>query len=240
MSYFASTRHPWACLVFLAPILAAYELGVAWLGGPGSLAYRNGADAWLRWGLERYGLGTMLAAPLLVVGLFVLRSLWSWNDRPQAMFRVLFGMIAESAAYAFLLWLVGANFKLLLDQAGVTLQMPAPSPQAVSIITFVGAGIYEEVLFRLCLFSVIVFVLRLVLLPTPLAVLVGAILAGLAFAAAHHLGPYGEAMNAEVFAFRFVAGLFFTALYVFRGFGIAVGAHAGYDVLVGVVLNPSA
>ena len=29
-------------------------------------------------------------------------------------------------------------------------------------------------------------------------------------------------------------GLFFTALFVGRGFGIAVGAHAGYDVLVGL------
>jgi hypothetical protein len=28
--------------------------------------------------------------------------------------------------------------------------------------------------------------------------------------------------------------LYFTALYQFRGFGIAVGAHACYDVLVGI------
>lgn len=240
MSYFAATRHPWACLVLLAPILAAYELGVVWLGGPNALSYRNGADAWLRWWLERYGINQMLAAPLIVVGIFLARSLWDWSGRPQGMVRVLFGMIAESAAYAFLLWLVSRNFQLLLDQAGVTLDVPPPSPRAASVITFVGAGIYEEVLFRLGLFSIVVFVLRLVLLPTPAAVLVGATLGALAFAAAHHLGPYGEPMNAEVFLFRFVAGMFFTGLYVFRGFGIAVGAHAGYDVLVGVVLNPGA
>src|SRR5438552_2618995 len=152
MSYFAATRHPWACLVFLLPLLAAYELGVAWLGGPNAIAYRNGADAWLRWGLERYGFGQMLAAPLLVVAIFLLRSAASWKDKPEKMFSVAFGMLAESGAYALLLWLISQNFHLLLDQLGIVLQLPSPSPQAASIVTYVGAGIYEEVIFRLGLF----------------------------------------------------------------------------------------
>lgn len=236
MSYFAATRHPWACLIFLVPLLAAYELGVAWLGGPNAIV-RNGADAWLRWGLERYGIGQMLAAPLLIVGLFLLRSLADWKSRPDHVLATVFGMLVESLGYAVLLWLLSRNFHLLLDEFGVVLNLPTPSPQAASIITYVGAGIYEEVIFRLVLFSVTVFVLRLVL-PTPIAVLLGAMLAALAFAAAHHLGPYGEwPIDSRVFLFRFSAGLIFTALYVFRGFGVAVGTHAGYDVLVGIVMT---
>src|SRR5437870_2404641 len=138
MSYFAATRHPWACLVFLLPLLSAYELGVAWLGGPNALAYRNGADAWLRWGLERYGFNQLLAAPLLIVGIFLLRSAASWKDRPQNMFSVGCGMLAESGAYAILLWLISRNFQILLDQCGIVLQLPAPSPQTASIVTYVG------------------------------------------------------------------------------------------------------
>ena len=52
MSYWQSTRHPGPCLLFLAPLLAAYEIGVVKLGGATPLALRNGADAWLRWGLQ--------------------------------------------------------------------------------------------------------------------------------------------------------------------------------------------
>jgi hypothetical protein len=37
-----------------------------------------------------------------------------------------------------------------------------------------------------------------------------------------------------VFAFRVVAGLLFSVLYAVRGFGITVGTHACYDVLVGI------
>lgn len=241
MSYFAATRHPWAGLVFLLPLLAAYELGVAWLGGPNALAYRNGADAWLRWLLGQYGVLHHLAAPLMIITILLIRSALNWSNRPQRMFAVLFGMLLESGAFALLLWLISRNFTSLLGQMGVTMQLPPPSPQVASIITFVGAGIYEEVVFRLVLFSACVFVLRLVLLPAPVAVLIGAVLAALAFAAAHHAGPHGEwPIVPQVFAFRFVAGLFFTALYVFRGFGVAVGAHAGYDVLAGVVLTPEA
>ena len=57
------------------------------------------------------------------------------------------------------------------------------------------------------------------------------------FAAAHNLGPYGEPFHARAFLFRALAGLYFALLYALRGFGIAVGAHAGYDVLVGVLVR---
>jgi hypothetical protein len=36
------------------------------------------------------------------------------------------------------------------------------------------------------------------------------------------------------FVFRFLAGVFFSVLFVYRGFGIAAGSHAAYDVLLGL------
>jgi len=56
---------------------------------------------------------------------------------------------------------------------------------------------------------------------------------------AHHLGAHGEPFNGSFFAFRTAAGLYFAALYRLRGFGVAVGAHACYDVLVGLLLECS-
>jgi membrane protease YdiL (CAAX protease family) len=63
---------------------------------------------------------------------------------------------------------------------------------------------------------------------------VAIIVTSLLFSAAHYIGPHGESFGLFTFVFRFVAGLFFGLLFVFRGFGIAAGSHAGYDVLVGV------
>ena len=56
----------------------------------------------------------------------------------------------------------------------------------------------------------------------------------LLFSAAHYqvFTASGYAFDWYSFSFRFAAGLFFAVLFVTRGFGIAVGAHAMYDILV--------
>lgn len=234
--YLSPTRHPWACLIFLLPLLAVYEGGVFVLGGADPFALRNGADVWLRWGLARYGVVQGWAAPACVVVVLLVRTAMAWNDRPRDLVAVCFGMMIESVVFAVGLWAVARNFDPLLHQWGVlpTANVGLQTPAAGQLVTYVGAGIYEEVLFRLGLFSVVCYLLRFAALPGLIAVAVAAFAAALAFAAAHHVGPTGEELVPARFLFRVMAGLYFTALYVLRGFGIAVGAHAGYDVLVGV------
>lgn len=233
-TYLRSTRHPWSSVLLLAPLLAAYEGGVLWLGGDRATQLRNGADAWLRWGLDVFGVGQVLAAPVVVLGVLLLWSWRRWADRPDDPVTTWFGMAFESGVFAVLLWQFSQNFGPLIDHLGVKLDVTVRTARAAQILTYIGAGIYEEVLFRLGLFVGGYFILRIVRLPKVAAVLLAAAGAAFAFAAAHHIGPYGEPMNAYVFLFRTLAGLYFTALFVGRGFGIAVGAHAGYDVLVGV------
>src|SRR5439155_21844087 len=97
--------------------------------------------------------------------------------------------------------------------------------------------IYEEALFRLLIYAGL---LRLFswseARATWLAIALAAFASAILFAGAHHLGPRGDPFNAYVLSFRTFAGLYFAWLYHARGFGIAVGAHAGYDVLVGLIL----
>jgi hypothetical protein len=237
LSYLRSTRHPWACLLFLLPLLAAYEGGVAWLGGDRAANLRNGADAWLRWALEAFGAGHVVAAPLVVLGVLLGWSWWRWADRPKDPLAAVFGMAFESCLFAFLLWQFSRNFGPIIDHLGIKLQVTVRTAPADQILTSVGAGIYEEVLFRLGLFVGTCGVLRAVRLPKLVAVVLAAVGAAIGFAAAHHVGPYAEPVQPYVFLFRAVAGLYFTVLFVGRGFGVAVGAHAGYDVLVGVTIQ---
>jgi hypothetical protein len=234
VTYLSATRHPWSALLFLAPLLALYEGGVLWLGGDQAERLRNGADAWMRWGLDVFGAGHALAAPLVVLLVLLAWSWWRWHDRPADPAAVFFGTAFESCLFAFVLWQFSRNFGPIVDGLGVTLQVAVRTPPPAQILTFVGAGIYEEVLFRLGLFAGLYGLLRAVGLPKLLAVMLAAGAAAAAFAAAHHVGPYGEPVRADYFVFRAAAGLYFTLLFVLRGFGVAVGAHAGYDVLVGV------
>jgi hypothetical protein len=235
-TYLASTRHPWAGFLFLLPLLLAYEGGVLWLGGDQAARLRNGADAWLRWALEVFGAGHALVAPAVVLAVMLVWSWWRWADRPDDPVTAWFGMAFESALFAVVLWQFSRNFGPIIDGLGIKLQITVRTAPLGQVLTFIGAGIYEEVLFRLGLFGGLVILLRAVRIPWVVAWLLAAGVAAAAFAAAHHVGPYGEPMRADYFVFRTAAGLYFTLLFVARGFGVAVGAHAGYDVLVGVTV----
>lgn len=237
LGYLSATRHPWSCFLFLLPLLVAYEIGVLWLGGARPEQLRNGADTWLRWGLEACGLYQLYWAPALVAVLFLYRSGSCRRPRPDDPLGVWLGMAIESLVYAFGLWGLSRGLGPLLDRLGVPLSLPAHEEILRQVVTFVGAGIYEEVLFRLFLYAGLFRVLRLLRFHWAGALLLAAVTSSLVFAAAHHMGPYGEPFDRYAFLFRTIAGLYFTVLYQFRGFGIAVGAHAGYDVLVGVLVS---
>jgi hypothetical protein len=235
-SYFAATRHPWPCLLFLLPLLVGYEAGVLWLGGAQPEALRNGADTWLRWGLEAFGLPQLYCAPALIIVVFLL---WSWLralDRPDDLMSVWTGMALESVFFALGLWGLSRQLGPLLDQLGFRMSLGPQDRTLARLITFVGAGIYEEVLFRLLLFFALRIFFRLMAVPALASALLTMGASALFFSAAHHIGPYGEALDGYVFLFRSVAGLYFALLYQLRGFGIAVGTHACYDVLVGVLM----
>lgn len=239
MSYWQATRHPGPCLLFLAPLLIAYEIGVVSLGGESASTLRNGADVWLRDGLAAINVTHRAAAPGFVVLLLIA---WFWRQRdsiPEDAPNLCLGMALESVAAALVLWSLSRLYSPLLDTLGLALSVPADPPPLNTaalglVVTYVGAGIYEEVLFRLALYGLLRAVLTTAQVPARTSVVLAALTAATLFAVAHHIGPHGEPVDGFNFLFRVLAGLYFTALYQFRGFGIAVGAHACYDVLVGI------
>jgi membrane protease YdiL (CAAX protease family) len=236
--YFKATRHPWPCFLFLLPLLVTYEAGVLWLGESQPDVLRNGADVWLRWGLETLGLYELYWVPAAVVVLFLG---WSWarrSDRPKDLVGVWSGMAVESVLFALAFWGLSLGLAPLLDSLGIELDYSAKSQQAVAqVVTFIGAGIYEELIFRLLLYSSLAYLFRRALLGSLGSGLLAAVGSAVLFAGAHHLGPHGEVFEGYVFLFRSLAGIYFALLFQCRGFGVAAGAHACYDVLAGVMIG---
>ncbi len=112
-----------------------------------------------------------------------------------------------------------------------------------SIITGVGAGIYEELVFRLILICVLMFVFQdLIGLSHTSAIVVSVMLSAALFSAHHHVifidGHWqtGDSFTPVKFVFRTTAGVYFAVLYAMRGFGITAGTHAVYDI-IGTVVN---
>src|SRR5947199_8700814 len=99
-NYWTATRHPWACVFFVLPLLATYEVGLHLLG---QYDLRNGADVWLRFALNAVGVSPIYGAPLLLVLVLLLWGLLRREGRPTDKIGVWVGMTGESAAYAILL-----------------------------------------------------------------------------------------------------------------------------------------
>lgn len=245
--YWTATKHPWACLLFVLPLLAVYEIGLYVSGAGTPEQLRNGADAWLRAGLEALGISPIYGAPCLLLFILLAWGLMCREGRPNDGIGVWVGMAGESALYALLLlgvsqgiWhlLIRADHVLGQPSARIALLQISADPQRTwgQIVSYLGAGIYEETLFRLLIFAGLVRLFSFAELHTTFNASLAAFASALLFAGAHHLGPHGDPFNIYVLAFRTFAGGCFAWLYYARGFGIAVGTHAGYDVLVGLIL----
>jgi hypothetical protein len=234
-AYLTATRHPWPCLLFVLPLVAAYEVGVLQLGGAHPESLRNGADNWLRWGLGGLGLSFSWLPPAALLLFFVAWSSRRGYDRPVDLLGVLTGMALESITYALGLWLLSRAVAPVLKEIGVGLSVGAEAePSVRQAVTYLGAGIYEEAVFRLVLFSGLAGLLRRMDAGGPAATLLAALASATLFATAHHVGPYGQPYSNYLFVFRLLAGVYFALLYQARGFGIAVGAHACYNVMISV------
>jgi hypothetical protein len=238
-SYWVATRRPFPSLLFVAPLAMAYEAAVLSLGGassPGGL--RTGSDAWMRHALAALGLSDPWFLPLLLViilmGWQVIRS-HDWRFSPA----ILAGMIVESLTWAVALLGIGRLVDLgfsYLEQGRLPMLATdgiAPDPKIAAFIGYLGAGIYEETLFRLMLVPTFFGILRLLQMPQVLASSWAVTASALLFALAHHVGSPGEPFTWFAFIFRWMAGVFFAWVFVIRGFGIAVGTHTAYDILVG-------
>jgi membrane protease YdiL (CAAX protease family) len=233
-SYWSATRAPRYSLTFALPLVLAYETLAHLMAGDTGI--RNGADVLLKslfvlFG-GRFGL-TLFTVALFGTGLYLVIRDWKENGSPRP--RWLGAMFVESVVYAVLfggvtsvltgLLLHGPRTLFLAQGTGLNL----PTQIMVSL----GAGIYEELLFRVLLVSALARLATVGFGWAPLASGgFATVLGALIFSAFHYIGPLGDTLQLGSFVFRAVAGLLLSGLYLLRGFGIAAWTHALYDVLV--------
>jgi hypothetical protein len=239
--YLRQSRRPLVSLAFVVPLLLLYEGGVVILG---TQAVRNGADVWLRQFLDTLGFSQYFLLPGLTVTLLL-----AWHhvarDRWQVPGIVVYGMFVECAIWALLLVALArieglaARFAL---EAGGSAETALAVPWSLSargaflgrMLGYIGAGVYEEMLFRLLLLPPVACAARWLGARPELRVAGAVILTSLIFSGAHYIGPHGDSFDVFTFLFRFSAGAVFAVLFIYRGFGIAAGTHALYDIFVGI------
>jgi hypothetical protein len=111
-------------------------------------------------------------------------------------------------------------------------------PLLANIITGIGAGIYEELVFRLILICLLMMLLQDVLrLDHKNSIVLSVLISASLFSAHHHIDFFSgrpnviDPFNWTRFAFRTLAGIYFAILFAIRGFGITAGTHAFYNII---------
>ena len=208
-------------------MLLAYQVGMAltYSGTPIGQQSPLAAEQLLRWFFSLFGAtGAYLPGAALIVVLLV------WHIASGDPWKVATGPILGMAGESILL----AVPLLFLHRwlPGLRAVSGSGASPLDNLLLNVGAGIYEELVFRLIIISMLnlllidIFHLRQVA-GVAIAVIVSSVLFGLV-----HYPPIGaDTWSTSEFAFRTAAGAYLAAVFVLRGFGLAVGCHIVYDVI---------
>lgn len=232
LRYQHETRRPIVCLVFVLPRLVLYEFGSFLLG---QQSQRSGIDQWFHQPLYQLGFSGLVVLPIVTIAVLII-----WHHREQDYWRFrpayLAGMMTEAIGLGLILFWAANAFHQLADGASVTAATNAVLSKNVwwaNIVVCVGSGIYEELVFRIGLLSLLIVGANQLLPSKNSAAAAGAITVSLLFAALHYsvFNPAGNPFELSSFVFRFFASIVFCVLFLFRGFGIAVGTHVAFDVL---------
>lgn len=229
-------------IVLVFPLLIAYQLGLLF-----SRDAFNGADLLtgriyaLVGSARNFLLFNVALAVIFVLLLVVLRRRQEFDTR------LFLPVILESSLYALavgplIVWTMvhlGIDPKLSLGDLAQAAAGAAPDPvdpKQLGLLSRIclslGAGVHEELVFRLAMVPGIAWLLsRGGGLGRALSLLGAFLLSSLLFSAAHHVIG-GEPWRLVPFVYRFFCGMIFATLFQFRGFAVAVYTHALYDMYV--------
>lgn len=228
LGYEQESKRPITCLAFVLPLLMCYEIGLLIFGNE---AVRTGVDHWLHAGMSLFGMGQVVVLPLITIAVLIAGHHHKedhWRVKPS----VLFGMLIETTGLGLILfWAANAIVSAAGGNTGVMTNTTTNSAWPV-LVAYVGSGIYEELIFRVLLLVPVMIWARNIIHQKQVATIVAVIVVSLFFAVAHYnlINPSGNEFELSSFLFRFFASIVFCVLFLFRGFGIAVGAHVAYDL----------
>ncbi len=234
LRYHEATRSATYSFLMALPLLVVYEVLIRLVNEGAEQRVRISSEMWLKWVLPylEQGVSWGLAIIVVIVGITV--AVVERRKRIPLSPRYGFFMVAESAVYAVALAIVVSMATRILVMASP----PIEGGMLMNLALSIGAGLYEELLFR------VIFVGSLFLLLQRMVPMLGrvgaygvaAVVGAIVFSAIHYIGELGDPFTFASFLYRALFGLALNVVFLLRGFGIAAWTHALYDVMVMVVL----
>jgi hypothetical protein len=227
-TYHRATRSATYGFLSALPLLVLYEVLIVFANSDAETPVRIGAELWLKSLLSTVGAAGHLAVGAVVLGIGIAVFVAERSRSIPLRMGYFCGLVAESALYAVLVAALVSRVVGLLFAA-------APLPVGdvwTQLALSIGAGLYEELVFRVLLVGGLAWLFRHLSSSDGGAYVAAAVLGALLFSAVHYIGALGDTFTAASFAFRFLFGLALNVLFLWRGFGVAAWTHALYDVFL--------
>ena len=242
--YLEHSSSPLVSLVFVLPLILFYEMGTrGGLGIARPLSDHSTPQHVIAFSLLQQFFSLFGATGRSLPALAVVGILLAWHiarqDRWRVRWTTLGGMAFESALLSLPLLALSVILAHMLRIVLLAAAHPALSvsrlPPDDLLILCLGAGLYEELVFRLILLTLLTLLFKdLLQFPRRASALAVVLVSAVIFSGYHYLGP--ESFHWRTFAFRGLAGIYFGVLFLTRGFGVTAATHAAYDILVLLIL----
>ena len=227
-NYWRYSRSAYYSAVAALPLLVIYEILIV-LSQSRYWGIRNAADVWIRTFLMAFDLQAQHITFVLIgisLALIPIAKSRARGIKLKANYFAL--MFAECLAFSLVLGLV---LQSILRLGGLSSGGPG-SGLMQNLALSVGAGLFEEIIFRVILLNLLFLLLSPLLKKKVVAAVVSVLLASFLFSLSHYVGTMADTWQLYSFMFRWAAGLLFTVLYFVRGFAITAYTHALYDIWV--------
>ena len=227
-NYWRFSRSAYYSVVAALPLLVGYEILVV-LTQSRYWGIRNAADMWIRTLLMAFDLRAQHLTFVMIGIAFALIPLaMTRSSGVKLKVHYFLLMFAEAFAYSLVL---GVVLQSILRLSGLA----AGSPGNGALQNFalsLGAGLFEEIIFRVILLNLLFLLLNFVFKNKVNAAVISVLAASFLFSLSHYIGSMADSWQLYSFMFRWIAGMLFTVLYFMRGFAITAYTHALYDIWV--------
>ena len=227
--YFIYSKNFYVSLLFLLPMLFLYEVLCFLHYSHKDYQLRNSADVFIKniFNNNNPSINIFLTFILITLFLWLIYHNYKISFKNGINLSYLFLMIFESIFWSFTLIILMQRFDIFL------LQIFRQDSISNQLYLAIGAGIWEEILFRVILiyismkFFTILFKFKKIN-----SIICSLLLSSLLFSLFHYMGDMGDIITLNSFLLRGFAGLILATIYVKRGFGITAYTHIFYDVII--------
>lgn len=230
--YFNDTKGLLYSFLFSLPLFLVYETLIIVSQPNSEHLVRISIDVWMKTLFTSLGVNAVSFSLLLMVFIGLGILIKERARLKELRFRYFPILLVESGLYAVIVALISSTLisaLLNFSASDPTNELSYLQKLALSL----GAGLYEELFFRVILVSLFIFLFNKFFKGKHWAsVTASVVLSALLFSAVHYMGDMGDFFTLNSFLYRFLFGLILNGIYVARGFGVAAWTHAIYDVMV--------